>query len=174
MISDNDRLRALATPGATDGAPAVPLEPERTPHPILVFRVGMRLFGVEVHHVYEVVVSGSVTSVPMARPFVLGITLVRGRLVPVISLGELLGIPGGDGAAPTLPRLLVLREGALEIALVSDTTLGIFDLDLVDVGSPGGARPDYIARELAFQDELIFLLAVPHLLRTVTGDEAPR
>jgi chemotaxis signal transduction protein len=166
MTTDNDRLRELAsTPVEHSRVDALK---ERTLHPLLVFRVGSRMFGAEARHVFEVVVSGSITPVPTARSYVLGITLVRGRLVPVISLGELLGFASGDEAAPTLPRLLVLRDGSLEIAVMSDATLGLYDIDVTDRGSSEGARPDCIAGELEFRGGLLFLLAVPELLRSLT------
>lgn len=168
MTTDNDRLRALAS-AAEQPVASAPV-PERALHPLLVFRVGSRMFGADAHHVYEVVVSGSITPVPTARPYVLGITLVRGRLVPVISLGELLGFQSRGEAAPTLPRLLILRDGALEVAIMSDATLGLYDVDMTDVGTSKAARPECIAAELEFRDSLLLLLAVPELLRSLTSD----
>ena len=169
MTTDNDRLRELAS--ATEHPlVAAPVE-ARTLRPLLVFRVGTRTFGAEAHHVYEVVVSDSITPVPTARSFVLGITLVRGRLVPVISLGELLGFQSRDDGAPTLPRLLILRDGSLEVAIMSDATLGLYDVDVTDIGSSSGARPDCIAGELEFRGDLLLLLGVPDLLRSLTSDK---
>lgn len=166
MTGDNERLRELLAAAAE--APKAP-ELDRPLHSLLAFRVGARLFGTEARHVYEVVVSGSITQVPTARPFILGITLVRGRLVPVISLSELLGTPAGDEAAPTLPRLLILRDGSLEIALMTEATLGLFDLSITDLGSSAGARPDCIAAELEFRGRLLHLLDIPVLMQTVVG-----
>lgn len=169
MTTDNERLRALAS--AADQPLAAAPTPERAPRPLLVFRVGSRMFGADAHHVHEVVVSGSITPVPTARPYVLGITLVRGRLVPVISLGELLGFQSGAESAPTLPRLLILRDSSLEVAVMSDATLGLFDVDVVDVGASKSARPDCIAGEVEFRDGLLMLLDVPELLRSLTSDK---
>lgn len=175
MTTDNERLRALASnAGESPALAATAAAQSRKLHPVLVFRVGSRLFGAEAKHVYEVVVSGSLTPVPTARAYVLGITLVRGRLVPVISLGELLGFPSGDESAPTLPRLLILRDGALEVAVLSDATLGLFEVDLTDLGAANGARPDCIAGEVEFRDKLMMLLAVPELLQTLTSGKGLR
>lgn len=176
MTTDNDRLRALASePGdARALASAASAAATAARHPVLVFRVGSRLFGAAAHHVHEVVVSGSLTPVPTARPYVLGITLVRGRVVPVISLGELLGFPSGDEAAPTLPRLLIVRDDSLEVAILSDATLGLFEIELADLGAANGARPDIIAGEVEFRGSLMLLLAVPQLLRSLTSDREAR
>ena len=168
MTTDNDKLRELTS--AQDQPVLAETANEKVLHPLLVFRVGSRMFGAEAHHVHEVVVSSSITPVPTARSYVLGITLVRGRLVPVVSLGELLGFQSRGEAAPTLPRLLILRDGPLEVAVMSDATLGLYDVDMTDVGTAKAARPECIAAELAFRDSLLLLLAVPELLRSLTSD----
>jgi chemotaxis signal transduction protein len=169
VTTDNERLHELIAVAA-EASPVKP-EVDRPLQSLLVFRVGSRMFGAEARHVYEVVVSGSITQVPTARPYILGITLVRGRLVPVISLGELLGTPSGDEAAPTLPRLLILRHGTLEIAVMSDATLGLFDIGVTDLGSSTGPRPDCIAAELEFRGDLLVLLDIPALLHSVADDK---
>jgi chemotaxis signal transduction protein len=174
MTTDNERLRALASESGDTRALASAAAATVVRHPVLVFRVGSRLFGTAAHHVHEVVVSGSLTPVPTARSYVLGITLVRGRVVPVISLGELLGFQSGDEAAPTLPRLLIVREGALEVAILSDATLGLFEVELKDLGAANGARPECIAGEVEFRGNLMLLVAVPQLLRSLTSDRETR
>ncbi len=168
MSTDNDRLHELIALAAD--MPAAP-QATRALQSLLVFRVGARVFGTEARYVYEVVVSGSITQVPTARPYILGITLVRGRLVPVISLSELLGTPPSDEAAPTLPRLLILRHESLEIAVMTDATLGLFDVDVTDLGSSAGPRPDCIAAELEFRGRLLVLLDTPALLHSVVDDK---
>ena len=169
MSTDNERLHELVAVAAE--SPVAPLAMERALHSILVFRVGARMFGTPTRYVYEVVVSGAITQVPTARPYILGITLVRGRLVPVISLSELLGTPPSDEAAPTLPRLLILRDGSLEIAVMSEATLGLFDVDVTDLGSSAGPRPDCIAAEVEFRQRLLVVLDIPALLASVVDDK---
>jgi chemotaxis signal transduction protein len=169
VTTDNDKLRALAS-AAGDPAPDSTVR-ERVRCSLLVFRVGARMFGAEARHVFEVVVSGQITQVPTSRSHVLGITLVRGRVVPVISLGELLGFEAGDEVAPTLPRLLIVRDGTLEIALISDATLGLYDVDATDLGAPSGGRRDCIAGELEFRGKLLFKLDMPALLRSLTEED---
>lgn len=165
MTTDNDKLRELVAAAG----PAVIEAPiaARKLEALLVFRAGSRLFAADAGHVHEVVVSGSITPVPTARAYILGITLVRGRVVPVVSLGELLGLQGSDEAAPTLPRLLIVREGPLEVALIAESTLGLFDIDVMSIGA--SPRPE-IAGEIEFRNKLLVVLSVPELLRTITSD----
>ncbi|NVB85428.1 MAG: chemotaxis protein CheW [Kofleriaceae bacterium] len=167
MTTDNEKLRELVA--AANQPPEAPAH-ERKLQALLVFRAGSRLFAAEARHVHEVVVSGSITPVPTARSYVLGITLVRGRVVPVVSLGELLGFQGSDEAAPTLPRLLIVREGTLEIAVMSDSTLGLFDIDVTDIGAGNRPHAEAIAGEVEFRGKLLVVLSVPDLLRMITSD----
>lgn len=167
MTSDNDKLRELV---AAANQPETEGEAARDLQALLVFRAGSRMFAAEARHVHEVVVSGSITPVPTARSYVLGITLVRGRVVPVVSLGELLGLHGSDEAAPTLPRLLIMREGSVEIAIMSESTLGLFDIDVTDLGASRRPQAELIAGEVDFRGALLVVLSVPDLLRTITSD----
>ena len=70
---------------------------------------------------------GYVTRVPTAPVHVLGVTLIRGRLVPVLALEGLLGSLGTADVVHTLPRLVVLRHEDTEIALVADETKGVIE-----------------------------------------------
>ena len=114
VTTDNERLRAVATRWRDTRGPRSGAR-ERAPTPCSCSASGHACSGPRHDHVYEVVVSGSITPVPTARPYVLGITLVRGRLVPVISLGELLGYSGqrrssAHAASPADPARRFARD----------------------------------------------------------------
>ena len=131
MRSDNDELADLAS-----ASPAVAEETdELSEQLLLVFRTGQRWFAIDPHRVHEVVVRGPVTQIPTAPSHVLGLSLVRGRLIPVISLQTLLAHRADGAPAQTLPRMIVLRVDGLEVALVCDETRGILAIRGRD-GSP--------------------------------------
>ena len=89
--------------------------------------MGRRWFGVRSESVREVSTKGYVTRVPTAPTYVLGVTLIRGRLVPVVALEGLLGAITAGDTAQTLPRLVILRHEDTEIAVVADETRGIIE-----------------------------------------------
>jgi purine-binding chemotaxis protein CheW len=91
---------------------------ERT---LLTFRVADRRLAVDPARVAEVVRRPLITRVPHAPPGLSGVASVRGRIVPVIALGRLLGLAETAGA---LERLIVL-EGALPVGLVVDEVTGL-------------------------------------------------
>ena len=74
---------------------------------LLVMRSGDRTMAVRVEEVIEVGDRGTWQAVPSQLPAMRGVVLVRGRLVPLIHLGALVG----SGAAPPSPAsLMVVAE----------------------------------------------------------------
>ena len=60
-----------------------------------VFVLADRVFAVEVSHAREVGVLDDYTVVPRAPAHVLGVTNLRGRVLPIVDIRPLLGLPGG-------------------------------------------------------------------------------
>lgn len=63
---------------------------------------------------------------PMARApaHVLGLSIIRGRPVPVVDLGALLAA-GLDGAASAHARFVTVRAGARQVALAVQAVIGV-------------------------------------------------
>ena len=144
--------------GQAGGEPGAPLLA------LLFLRVGRRWFAVPSESVREVTTKGYVTRVPGAPVHVLGVTLVRGRLVPVLALEGLLGPGNGGEVAPTLPRLVVLRDQDMEVALVADETRGVFEHRLQSEGARSGDRPRYLGAEIEWEGRLVCLIDVAALI----------
>ena len=102
---------------------------------LLAFRIADRRFALDASRVAEVVRRPPVTRVPHAPPSLAGVAALRGRVLPVISLAELLGGEGsgvagsgGEGSGLTSSgasgRLIVLGGGE-PIGLAVDEVLGL-------------------------------------------------
>lgn len=91
-------------------------------HALLSFRIAGRRFGLAAERVSEVVRRPAVTRVPHAPASLRGVTSLRGKVLPVVSLGELLGVEGGSDEAGG--RLIVLDDGE-PLALAVDEVLGL-------------------------------------------------
>jgi purine-binding chemotaxis protein CheW len=87
------------------------------------FTLDGRRFAVDVADAREVVVFESITPLPLAPAFVLGLANLRGTVMPVVDLAPLLGLPPREAKAQTLG--LVLGHGAWKAAAVVDTVLGL-------------------------------------------------
>jgi chemotaxis signal transduction protein len=139
---------------------------------LLLLRVGKRWFGVLPETVRQVAMKGHVTRVPTAPPYVLGVTLIRGRLVPVIALEGLLGSVGTGDTAQTLPRLVVLRDEHTEIAVVADETRGLIEHSARETAEPARSseRASFLGAEISWDGRMVCMLDVPALIAQI----APR
>ena len=129
---------------------------------LMVLRLGQRWFAIDVRAIEEVALQGQVTRVPTAPSHILGVTTLRGRLVTVVGLEQMIG---GVGMLPlenpaTLPRLLVVREGAYEMAVVAEEIHGM--VEYATRARPQATRaadaPDFVRDEFAWQGNRVILL----------------
>ena len=74
-------------------------------------RTGSRRVGLELAHVVEVIQIGPVHPVPSREPAVRGVTVVRGRMVPVVHLGALLDIAACPVAVGDLVVVVTVDGG---------------------------------------------------------------
>jgi chemotaxis signal transduction protein len=136
---------------------------------LMLLRLGSRWFAIDVHAVAEVALKGAVTRVPTAPHHIMGITSLRGRLVTVVSMEQMLG---SEGALPrdspaTLPRLVVVRHGEYEIALVAENIHGIghhASPSVTEEEAEGQPLPEFVRYEFDWQEHRVALLDVPRLI----------
>jgi chemotaxis signal transduction protein len=141
---------------------------ERTSITLMLLRLGTRWFGMDVRAIEEVALKGTVTRVPTAPSHILGVTTLRGRLVTVVGLEQLIGGAGllSRENTATLPRLVIVRDNGYEMAVVAEGILGMADHILHD--DPEEERnpdlPDFVREEFEWQGNHIALLDIPLLV----------
>ncbi len=103
----------------------------------VIFRVEKERYSLPLSSVREVVVPpGRFTRVPRAPPAISGVMNLRGRVVTVVELRQLLGLPEG----PTPPsRLLLLDRGRRDLGFLVTDVDGIEALERVSAAAPGKA-----------------------------------
>jgi chemotaxis signal transduction protein len=152
--------------------------PGGEPSALLLMRLGQRWFAMDARSIEEVALRGQVTRVPMAPNHILGVTSLRGRLVTVVSLEQMLG---GSGMLPvehsaTLPRLVVVREGDYEMAVVAHGIFGLVQLSAVTLCGRSTAAPAFVCDEFDWQGGRVALLDVASLVgeaARLSGMRAP-
>jgi purine-binding chemotaxis protein CheW len=85
--------------------------------------LGAERYGVAVEHVREVAELGAIVPVPGAGPQVIGIRHLRGEILPVVHLHDLLGAPAGRPR-----RLVVVHDGDRCAGLAVDRADDVEDL----------------------------------------------
>jgi purine-binding chemotaxis protein CheW len=89
----------------------------------LRFALGAETYAVEPRHVREVLPLPRVTPLPGVPAFVRGIINVRGRIVSLLDLKPMLGLPD-TGVSPT-SSVIILQSSGMEFGLLADDILGL-------------------------------------------------
>jgi chemotaxis signal transduction protein len=146
----------------TTPAPSLP-QPVRA----CVFALAGQCLAADIRHTREIVVLADRTAVPRAPAYVLGVANLRGNVVPVIDLGQVLGLPAS--AADASLRTIVLEHGGIQIAVPADEVLGLesFESALPRDESAPGPYGELTLGLLRRSDGMATLLDVPRLVDAI-------
>lgn len=91
--------------------------PGQVPSRVCVFILSNSMYAVDLRHILEVLPIESITPIPGMPPVVIGMTNVRGSVVPIVDLRLLLGLPQPE----LLPPFgVVLRHEEYQLAVLVD------------------------------------------------------
>jgi len=88
-----------------------------------VFSLAGDLFALDVKHARQVIVLEDYTVVPLAPPYLIGVTNLRGYVLPVLDVRPLLGLSAQRVGRGT--RVLVVGAGAGQVGVAIDDVLGL-------------------------------------------------
>jgi purine-binding chemotaxis protein CheW len=97
---------------------------------MLICRVGSRLCGLPLAHVVETMRPLPVEPLAHLPIFVDGVSIIRGRPIPVLDARRLLGEDGEPGART---RFVTLELAQRSAALSVDAVLGVRDIDVAEL-----------------------------------------
>lgn len=132
-----------------------------------VFSLGGELFAAEVGYAREVIVLEEHTLVPRAPSYLVGVTNLRGAVLPILDIRPLLGLAGRRVGWGT--RAIVVQAGTLQVAVVIEAVVGLEAFErLIALGD--AARREW--REFGMGllergDGLAVLLNIPKILETL-------
>jgi purine-binding chemotaxis protein CheW len=109
-----ERAQALARP-LDDGA-----ETAAELLDVVVFSVAGDRYGVEAHHVVEVLGLSELTRLPCTPAFVLGIVNHRGRVLPIFDLPQLLGSVSGAESGVERTAIVAVDVDGVTFAIAAD------------------------------------------------------
>ena len=92
----------------------------------VTFKVGEELFAVEMNPVQEIIRVPDVIRVPLAPPSLCGLANLRGKVLPILSLRYLFGIPDAESDEAT--RAVVIDVGQ-PLGFVVDRVASVIDCD---------------------------------------------
>ncbi|MEO7431088.1 MAG: chemotaxis protein CheW [Dokdonella sp.] len=138
------------------------------------FRIGDRYFVSSIAEVNEILSLPSLTIVPGARSWLLGIANVRGNLIPVIDLRDFIG--NGRSTTSETTRVLMVRQPAGSIGLLIDEVLGqrSFSKEQIDaaVGEADERYSRFVGENVRLGEVLWGLFSVAALARSAEFQQA--
>lgn len=141
---------------------------------ILSFILHEEHFGLTISHIQEVLEYRRVTAVPRTPAFLLGVTNLRGQVVPVVDLRALFGL---EQQPLTIDSCIIIVDIALgdeqvAVGLLADRVCEVMEIDEACLNKPprlgNQINTDYIEAIARQEDDFIILL---DLARVFSGDE---
>ena len=125
-------------------------------------------YAVPVEHVLEAAELGSLREVPGARPELLGVSNLRGQILPVVDLATLLKVGSAMQRVAPPGRLLVTEARGFQVGFAVDEVNGIGSL-----GDPAEPAPDtgpgLLLGAALSEGELIGVVDVPGVFDSLAG-----
>jgi purine-binding chemotaxis protein CheW len=147
-----------------------------TRHAWCSFHAAEARFGLDVSRVQEIVRQAEVTPVPASPPALAGLMNLRGRIVPVIDLRALLGLPATTELASAIH--VIVRDGDEPVSLLADRIADVHraDDDALEplpatVGPPHTAVVQGVRRA---DDDMLLVLDLDAVLRHAFPIPNPR
>lgn len=166
--SPNDELAALVAEQNRQSAADDDAAAEQTV-PVVALLLANRWFSVAAGAVRGIVDRESVTRVPSLPSHVLGVSLVLGRLVPVVDLLQLIGID--DAAKTSGRRLVVLQHEKHELAVIAEEARGVVNLPATPSVESAQRPHPIVDREVRWEGRLVGALDVPSLFAAAHGHD---
>jgi len=124
-FSQHARPQRQASAAREQRAIEKPAEAAAAPTMLVTFEVAGQEFGLELTAVQEILPApASISAVPRAESLVLGVTALRNRLLPLLSLRGLLGFPPA-AAQSGFEKVIVLRVRGAQVGLVADRATAV-------------------------------------------------
>ncbi len=127
---------------------------------LLVFDIGKELWAVDIRHVNEVVKVRSITRVPGAPPYIIGVFNLRGQIVTLVSLPRIIGI---DQDTNEIDKAIVIESGDDVLALAIKDVLGVARVDGSKLLPPPQDAAEFVSALFHYRDKLVAILNVDKL-----------
>ena len=133
---------------------------------LVVFHLGVELYGVDIACVHEIVRMQTITTVPRAPAFVEGVINLRGKVIPVIDLRHRFHLAAADHTRAS--RIVVVEIGDQVVGLVVDSVSEVLRITpaLIEPPSPvvAGIDSEYLHGIARLPDRLVIVLDLHRVL----------
>jgi purine-binding chemotaxis protein CheW len=137
---------------------------------LVIFTLGKELYGVTIHSVESIIKLQDITEVPRTAAFILGVTNLRGTVVPVLDLRKRFNLHSSENSANT--RIVIVNAEGSKVGIVVDEVTEVLKVSRDAIQPP---PPMSTTIESAFingiariNDRLVILLDLEKVLISST------
>ena len=135
---------------------------------MVVFRLEIEEFAVDIHQVREVIKMTQVTPMPKSASFIEGIINLRGEVIPVVDLRKRFELTEGERNGQT--RIIIVEILDNNVGLIVDSVKEVLRLDSTVIQPPpsrvAGTRTDLIKGVGKIDERLLIVLNLEKILTT--------
>jgi purine-binding chemotaxis protein CheW len=137
----------------------------------VIVELGTEKHAMAISDIHEIIKMQKITEVPDSRPFLKGVTNLRGKIMPVISLRKRFGLE--ETAAERRARIIVVRHRDGMIGIIVDGVRQVTRFSEIQPSSDivSGIEGQYFAGIGRTEEGFISILHIDHILAgTETSD----
>lgn len=112
-------------PAEQDARKEETAEGEESTVQLLAFRLANEEYAFRIDEIEEIVRPQRVTRIPNAEPYLLGITSLRGKIIPVVDLKKMFALAGGPEGTDKKQKILILKGPKGPIGALIDSVTGV-------------------------------------------------
>lgn len=140
---------------------------------LLLFRLGEEWYAVPIEGVREIYNDYTVTRIPRVPDFILGVINVRGEIVSVTNLGEMMRVPSRTelDADELLPSAIIVATEECVTAIVVDEIGDIVDVPTDSIEPPlstlDKAQAEFVSGSVYVEGQLIGIVNLNKVLEPI-------
>jgi purine-binding chemotaxis protein CheW len=125
-------------------------------------------YGVDINYIDNIIVMQSITRVPKAQPFFMGVIILRGEVIPVMSLRRKFGLDKDEFTS--VSRIIIVKPEpqAAPVGIIVDEVKEVITLENSAVEmmnyDENDDKADYSTGVGKYENDLINLLNIPGII----------
>jgi purine-binding chemotaxis protein CheW len=136
---------------------------------LCIFELSDRLFGLTIFDVQEIMEDAEITPVPTTPHFLLGVINLRGNIVPIVDIREILHLPFKDRTQEG--RIMILNIKNIRIGILVDAITEVRHLEKrivqADSAQTGISDGKFISNIIQYNDGFLVLLNLEYLYNAI-------
>jgi purine-binding chemotaxis protein CheW len=138
---------------------------------LVVFRLNDQVYGVSIMVVESIIKNQAITPVPRAPFSIVGVTNLRGIVLPVINMHQRLGLEELENSPHT--RIIIINKSDISAGLMVDEVLAVAKIDASSITPPSPViyktQTQFIKGIAKFDSRLVILLDLDKVFEAIAN-----